>query len=416
VFNPGGPGGAATEIVALEALGASLFTPAVRARFDIVGMDPRGVGASTPVRCNPGIWNQVVSWFPRDETSFTQLREHYRAFGESCLRVTGPLLAHLDTTNVARDLESVRAALGEGKLNFLGLSYGSQLGATYAELYPENIRVMALDGALDHAQPASAMLADEAGAYEDAFDRFARWCSEEPDCALNGRDVAAYFDDLVRRADQDPIPAPRCVEFGYCRPTVTGQDIRFNMQNLILIKDPVPELGIPGWPGLATALVSANAGDASQFSTETADDETFHGFAALAIECVDWNPAGDTFADLSAKHLLGRTVAPHTQGATQSWTILAGCMNWPVPVANPPYLIDVRGAPPILLVNATHDPSTAYEWAHGLRDQIAGSVLLTREGDGHTSFFVPGARRTRDAIDTYLITGETPPANTVYEE
>ena len=171
VFNPGGPGGAATEIVALEALGASLFTPAVRARFDIVGMDPRGVGASTPVRCDPGIWNQVVSWFPRDETSFTQLREHYRAFGESCLRLTGPLLAHLDTTNVARDLESVRAALGEGKLNFLGLSYGSQLGAAYAELYPENIRVMALDGALDHAQPASAMLADEAGAYEDAFDR-----------------------------------------------------------------------------------------------------------------------------------------------------------------------------------------------------------------------------------------------------
>jgi pimeloyl-ACP methyl ester carboxylesterase len=186
VFNPGGPGGAATDIIALEALGAPLFTPAVRAHFDIVGMDPRGVGASTPVRCDPGIWNEVVSWFPRDETSFAQLREHYRAFGESCLKLSGPLLGHLDTTNVARDLESVRAALGEGKLNFLGLSYGSQLGAAYAELYPENIRVMALDGALDHSQEASSMLADEAGAYEDAFGRFARWCSEEPDCALSG--------------------------------------------------------------------------------------------------------------------------------------------------------------------------------------------------------------------------------------
>jgi len=91
-------------------------------------------------------------------------------------------------------------------------------------------------------------------------------------------------------------------------------------------------------------------------------------------------------------------------------------MDWPVPVANPPHLADVRGAPPILLVNATHDPSTAYEWAHALRDQIDGSVLLTREGDGHTSFFVPGAHRTRDAIDTYLITGETPQPNTVYQE
>ena len=416
VFNPGGPGGAATEIIALEALGAPLFTPAVRAHFDIVGMDPRGVGASTPVRCDPDIWNQGVSWFPSDETSFAQLQEHYRAFGESCLRLTGPLLSHLDTTNVARDLESVRVALGEGKLNFLGLSYGSQLGAAYAELYPENIRVMALDGALDHAQQASSMLADEAGAYEDAFSRFARWCSEEPDCALHGRDVTTFFDDLVQRADQGPIPAPRCVELGYCRPTVTGEDILFNVQSLILIKDPVPKLGIQGWPGLASALVSADAGDASQLSTQTAGDETFDGFAALAIECVDWNPAEDTFADLSAKALLGRTVAPHTAGATQTWTILAGCLDWPVPVANPPHLAPVRGAPPILLINATHDPSTAYEWAHGLRDQIEGSVLLTRDGDGHTSFFVPGAHRTRDAIDTYLITGETPPPNTVYQE
>src|SRR5215212_5794751 len=101
VFNPGGPGGAATELIALEALSAPLFTPAVREHFDIVGMDPRGVGASTPVRCDPAIWNQVVSWFPREETSFAQLQEHYRAFGESCLRLTGSLLGHLDTTNVA---------------------------------------------------------------------------------------------------------------------------------------------------------------------------------------------------------------------------------------------------------------------------------------------------------------------------
>jgi pimeloyl-ACP methyl ester carboxylesterase len=377
VFNPGGPGGATTDINALEALGASLFTPDVRAHFDIVGMDPRGVGASTPVRCDPGIWNQVVSWFPRDDASFTQLREHYRAFGESCLRLTGPLLGHLDTTNVARDLESVRAAWGEGKLNFLGLSYGSQLGAAYAEHYPDNVRVMALDGALDHVQQASSMLADEAGAYEDAFGRFARWCAEEQDCALNGRDVSTFFDDLVQQADQDPIPAPRCVELGFCRPTVTGEDIRFNMQGLILIKDPVPELGIREWPGLAIDLVSADAGDASQFSIRIASDETSRDFAALAIECLDWDAAGDTFADHSAKQFLGRTVAPHTQGATQTWTVLAGCMDWPVPVANPPHLADVRGVPPILLVNATHDPSTAYEWAHALRDQIDGSVLLT---------------------------------------
>src|SRR5215213_405119 len=128
IFNPGGPGGAASEVIALEALGVSLFTPAVREQFDLIGMDPRGVGSSTPVRCDPVIWNDVVSWFPDDEETFTELRDHYRSFGESCLEMTGPLLNHLDTASVARDLEAVRLALSEGKLNFLGLSYGSERG------------------------------------------------------------------------------------------------------------------------------------------------------------------------------------------------------------------------------------------------------------------------------------------------
>jgi pimeloyl-ACP methyl ester carboxylesterase len=388
----------------------------VREHFDLIGMDPRGVGSSTPVRCDPGIWNDVVSWFPDDEETFIELRDHYRSFGESCLQMTGPLLNHLDTTSVARDLEAVRLALDEGKLNFLGLSYGSQLGTAYAELYPENIRVMVLDGALDHSQQASAMLADEAGAYEDAFNRFARWCEGAAKCALHGQDVGAFFDDLVRQADAQPIPAPDCVELGNCRATATGEDIRLNLQDQILIKDPVPALGIPGWPGLADTLAAAAAGDASQFSSRIADGETFEDFAALAIECVDWDPAGDSFDDLAAKELLGRVVAPHMQGATQTWTILAGCMDWPVPLANPPHLADVRGAPPILLVNATHDPSTSYVWAQSLHDQIEGSVLLTREGDGHTSYLVPGAVRTRAAIDAYLISGETPSPNTVYQE
>jgi len=416
IFNPGGPGGAASEVIALEALGVSLFTPAVREQFDLIGMDPRGVGSSTPVRCDPVIWNDVVSWFPDDEETFTELRDHYRSFGESCLEMTGPLLNHLDTASVARDLEAVRLALSEGKLNFLGLSYGSQLGTAYAELYPENIRVMALDGALDHSQHASPMLADEAGAYEDAFNRFARWCEGAAECALHAQDVGAFVDDLVRRADTEPIPAPDCVDLSNCRPTVTGEDILFNLQDQILFKDPVPELGIPGWPGLADTLAAAAAGDASQFSPRVADSETFEEFAALAIMCVDWDPAGDSFEDLAAKELLGRVVAPHLQGASQTWTVLAGCMDWPVPLANPPHLADVQGAPPILLINATHDPSTSYVWAQSLQDQIEGSVLLTREGDGHISYLVPGAVRTRAAIDTYLITSETPPPNTVYQE
>ena len=108
-------------------------------------------------------------------------------------------------------------------------------------------------------------------------------------------------------------------------------------------------------------------------------------------------------------------ITPHTQGATQTWTILTGCMGWPVPVANPPAPWDVEGAPPILIVNATYDPSTAYIWAQLMREQIDSAVLLTRVGDGHTSYFLPGESETRDAIDHYLITGEVPPPNSVYD-
>jgi pimeloyl-ACP methyl ester carboxylesterase len=210
IFNPGGPGGAATVLVAAAAGGIPVFTPAVRERFDVIGMDPRGVGSSTPVRCDPAVWNDAVPLFPRDAAAFERLVAHNRALGESCLRLTGPLLGHVDTVSVARDLEALRLALGDGKLNYLGLSYGTQLGQTYAALYPQTIRVMALDGALDHAVPPVSMLTDEAVAYERAFGRFARWCAETASCALHGQDVEALFDRLVRQADETPLPAPMC--------------------------------------------------------------------------------------------------------------------------------------------------------------------------------------------------------------
>jgi hypothetical protein len=114
--------------------------------------------------------------------------------------------------------------------------------------------------------------------------------------------------------------------------------------------------------------------------------------------------------------MLGQVVAPHTQGASQTWSVQTACIGWPVPVQNPPHSADVHGAPPILLINATHDPSTSYTWANGLLNQISGSVLLTREGDGHTSYYLSGHSRTRDAIDHYLVTGITPPPNTVYPD
>ena len=413
IFNPGGPGGEASPLIALEAAGVPLFDSQVRDRFDLIGLDPRGVGMSTHVRCDPALWNDAPSLFPQDAAGFAALQAHTQAVGQSCLEMTGPLLAHLDTVSAARDMEQVRLALGGEPLNYLGLSYGTQLGATYAELYPEQIRVMVLDGALDHGQRGLTMLNDESRAYEGELTRFAAWCAAETSCSLHGVDILARFDKLVATADAKPIPAPQCASSGVCRSEVTGEDILLMTQNLLLIKDPVPELGITGWNALADAIVAAEKGDASAFSREVATDETSHLFPELAIACADWRTDLATWDDLEAYEIFGEAISPHTRGATQTWTILTGCMDWSVPVANPQGEWNVTGAPPILIVNATHDPSTSYLWAQLMREQIAESVLLTREGDGHTSFFVTGESATRDAITHYLLTGETPPANTV---
>jgi pimeloyl-ACP methyl ester carboxylesterase len=413
-FNPGGPGGAASSLIAAEAAGFPVFDPAVRDRFDLVGMDPRGVGLSTPVRCDPALWNARPSLFPQDASEFDALRASTAAIWQSCLELTGPLLEHLDTVSAARDMEQVRIALGGEPLTYFGLSYGTQLGATYAQLYPENIRGMALDGALDHGQRGLAMLMDEATAHEDALVRFADWCATETTCALHGEDVLARYDALVTTANAAPIPAPQCETDGWCNAEVTGDDIRLGTQNLLLFKDSAPELGLPDWETLAEAMLAAEQGDASAFSRERAQDDVSPVFASTAIACADWRTDIANWDDLQAYEIFGETVAPHTRGASQTWTVLTGCMGWPFPVANPPGEWDITGVPPILIVNATHDPSTSYLWAQLMREQIDGSVLLTREGDGHTSFFVTGESATRDAITHYLLTGETPPPNTVF--
>ncbi len=417
VFNPGGPGASGIGWVSVEALVGGLFPAELRDHFDIIGFDPRGIGLSHGVQCDPDIFNRPVSLFPETEEEFAALMTRNRELGESCFELTGPLLYHIDTVSAARDIEAIRLALGGEPLNFLGLSYGTMLGAHYAELYPENIRTMALDGALDHDLSESTMLVAEARAYEAEFNRFVAWCAGDPACALHGQDVAALYDRLLAAAAESPLPAPGCVDGtahqAPCRPTVTAEDIRRTTQDKLLFRPPIPALGLPGWPGLADDLKLAFDGDGTPFSLRMAGGTVDPGYAQGAIFCLDYPARSDTFDELGALMVLGDVVAPRFKGATTTWTIITGCPNWPAPVVNPPHPADVTGTPPILIINATFDPSTAYPWALALFEQIENSVLLTRVGDGHTTTLLPGKSATRDAISHYLITGETPPPNTV---
>jgi len=395
-YNPGGPGdGAARYVIAAE----QIFSATLRARFDIVGLDPRGTGNSVQPRCGLNPFLPETTLFPRTERQFEQQRRHNREVGLSCLRLTGPLLRHMDTVTAARDHEALRLALGVNRVNWLGISYGTQVAANHAELFPRSIRAMVLDAALDHSQAEGAQVAQEIMSEESSFNRFARWCDTAPTCALRGRDVAAVFDRLVADADARPIPVEGALR------AVTGEDIRMGSLSFLTLKEPSIYGPDASWAGLSRALAAALAGDAAAFAAGPAADVPQQGyFNQLGIACGDYVPQVDSWAEMQQRMQLGRQLAPHLQGASETWRVNL-CIGWPVPAANPPRTLAVRGVP-TLMVHAVHDPSDPYMWAHLLNAQLQGSDLLTRTGDGHTSYYTSPCARA--AIDDYLVRPQAP--------
>ena len=389
--NPGGPGGGGAQI----AIGAELFLSAeLLARFDIIGVDPRGVAGSTPISCRVPESEPGYTLFPRTQAQFDQMVRVNRALGRGCLEQTGPLLGHVDTVSAARDHEAVRIGLGERTFNWLGLSYGTQIGANYAELFPQRVRAMVFDAALDHSGSSLGLLADEIASEEDAFNRFAEWCRTTSTCPMAGQDVARVYDQMVARADASPIPVA-----GADHP-VNGEDIRLNTPPFLEFKEATAFDPVSGWVKLATAIRNTLAGDASAFAIPPLPSGTHPFFGSAAVACQDYAVEVRTFADMQRRIQLGRYLAPHLQGGSQSW-LVNRCIGWPVPPANPSRALNVRGVPPVLIVNATHDSNTGYKWAHVVAGQIRGSVVFTRVGDGHTSYFTSPCARS--VMDRYLI-------------
>ncbi|KAI4161920.1 MAG: hypothetical protein LQ342_004486 [Letrouitia transgressa] len=410
-FNPGGPGTVASDYVLAAATeeGSPNFGHSVLQRYDIIGLDPRGVGLSQPVRCDPSIFNERVSSFPATEEEFQRLKAHNEALGKSCAKLTGPLIDHLDTVNVARDMELVRRAIhSEAKLNFLGLSYGSQIGLTYAEIFPENIHRMALDGILDHTQSETTTLNDEATTYELTLNQFFAWCNTTVKCTLHGQDAASVYESVIRAAEEQPISAPSCVSLGdnACRSDVTGEEVRSNVQILLLFQNATA--GSASWVLLSAAIAQAAQGNATLLSSPLATSETFGAYPGIAIGCQDWLHESTNLADLRYKISMASTTAPQTRGTSQSFYYQTNCLGWPPPTTNPQRRLRPRvsEAPVILLVNALYDPATSIVWATEIQSQVANSVLLTRSGSGHTSYQLRGD--AAGAIDAFLVDGILP--------
>jgi pimeloyl-ACP methyl ester carboxylesterase len=310
--------------------------------------------------------------------------------------MTGPYLMHVGAVDVARDMEAIREALRDGKLNWLGLSYGTMLGAEYAERYPGRIRAMVLDGALDRALSEPGMLAEEARTAEDVFVRWAAWCHQSRECPLHGRDVLGVWDRLIATANRSPIPAAG-VPGG-----VTGVEIQgITDANYLLFKR--PNLFVQSsWLSLGPAIVKALHRDVSDFvGPVPPPSPTNPAYGVRAISCLDWPAQAHNLAEFTGEMRIARIIAPHLGGATQTLGIISDCLGWPRPRANPRHFLHIKGAPPALIVNALHDPSTSYTWALNMQAQMPRSVLLTRDGDGHTSYL--SSRCAQKAIARYLI-------------
>ncbi|MFI5896188.1 alpha/beta hydrolase [Actinoplanes sp. NPDC051513] len=396
-YHPGGPGdGGARYVMDAE----RIFSATLRARFDIVALDPRGMGGGVQVHCGLNPILPETTLFPRTEQQFNQLRRHNRDVGLSCLQGTGALLGHMDTITVARDHDALRQALGVKQVSWLGISYGTQVAANYAEMFSRQTRAMVLDAALEHNQAEGVQVADEIVSEENSFNRFTRWCDTAPSCVLRGQDVAKVFDHLVADADRRPTPVARALR------AVTGEDIRMGTVGMLTFKEPSiygPELS---WAALSRAIAAALAGNADRFAVApdaSAPQEAL--FGVLGNACGDYVPQVGSWAEMQQRLQLGRQLAPHLQGASETWRVNF-CIGWPVPPANPPRTLAVHGVP-TLMVHAVHDSSDPYGWAHSLNAQIDGSDLLTRTGDGHTSYYTSPCARA--AMDRYLVHPQAPP-------
>ncbi|GAA3853701.1 alpha/beta hydrolase [Saccharothrix violaceirubra] len=377
-FNPGGPGGPAVPIV--RDLAEEVFPARLRERFDIIGIDPRGVGDSRPaITCDRDAQDPAVDQFPTTQAGYQALVAHNRAVADGCRRLTGPLIDHVDTISAARDLDVVRAGLGERKISWLGVSYGTLLGATYAGLFPNRVRAAVLDGAVDHTIGSRRLAVDEARTVEQVFAKFAKWCREN--CGRD--DVAADYRALLARAAEHPVPA-------------TGHPEGVNAQRIGYVTYSL--LSSPkAWPVLAEAIAAATAPtpDAQAFA-ETGDASAYR-----VIACHDFPSDVRDHAGLRDRVQEIRRIAPTTRGHVEGWDVQAGCTGWPIRSANPWAATPVRGVRNVLVVSGAFDPATPHVWGIGLACQIEGARMLHWSGVGHTAYF--NDDQTRDREVEYLL-------------
>jgi pimeloyl-ACP methyl ester carboxylesterase len=400
LVNPGGPGGSAVDFASTM---SSAFGTDVRKMYDIVGVDPRGVAESTPLTCLP---DKEFDEFtevdpdPDNAAEITALRKSITDLGQACEKNSGELAAHVSTVEVAKDMDVVRALLGRYKLDWFGASYGTELGAVYAQLFPTKVGRMVLDGAVDPSLDAVGSSLGQTTGFQRAIDAYAKDCVKQSNCPL-GADAEAGLGkvaDLMRQLDATPMRATSD------RDLTEGQAF-YGIAVTLYDKTT--------WPLLSQGLAAAFRGDGSVLLRlsdayfERTDDGSYSGNLGQVIYAVNCLDAPDRLTQEETEAALPQfeKVSP-VFGRALGWGAL-NCADWPIKVTNPLPKIEAKGAPPILVLGTTRDPATPYEWAKSLASQLSSGVLITREGDGHTAYN-SGNGCIRGAVDAFFTKGTVP--------
>ncbi|MDV3128084.1 alpha/beta hydrolase [Mycobacterium sp. 21AC1] len=385
MVNPGGPGASAVNTVA--GMGAALANTELTRRFDLVGFDPRGVGHSTPqLRCRTDAEFDAYRREPLADYSpagVAHIEGLHRQLAQQCLdRMGAPFLANIGTASTVRDMDTVRAALGENQINYLGFSYGTELGAAYAEQFGDRVRTMVLDGAVNpNLDPVSKNIRQMAG-FQKAFDAYATDCAKSAGCPL-GTDPAQFVsryhqlvDPLVQRPGRTSDPRG-----------LSYQDATIGTGNALY--------SARFWPYLTSGLLGLARGTDAGDLLLLADDYQHRDAAGkyqnlqdafTAIRCVDAPYPTDPAVWADADRRI-REVAPFlAYGAFTGYAPRDICALWPVPPTSAPHDVNGPGPGKVVVVSTTGDPATPYQAGVELARQL-GASLISFDGTQHTVVF-----------------------------
>jgi pimeloyl-ACP methyl ester carboxylesterase len=393
LFNFGGPGG--SGVAALP--GAAEGYGSLHSRYDLVGFDPRGVAASSAVVCRGD--KETARSLGLDATPDTAAEERTfmadaASFGKGCAERSGRVVPHVGTANAARDMDLIRHVLGDGKLHYLGFSYGTELGGVYAHLYPQNVGRLVLDAVVDPSADYAGHSRNQTRGFQRALENYFK------SRGIGAEEGTGRIVKLLRQLDRRPMP------------TADGRRLTEGLALTGIIQ---PLYSQSSWKYLTQALDAAEQGDGTGLllmadSYNDRDKDGRYGtqsHAQRAISCADAKGRVSP-AEVRSRHLAEFTDVSPVFGPYLAWDLAGWCADWPVPGEWETPEVSADGAAPILVIGTTGDPATPYEGAKKMADELGKGVgvLITNKGEGHGAY--GSGKCVTETVDAYLLDGKVP--------